>query len=240
MALTSLRSTMPISKKPAYSAFMAAWILNQSDLGVGEAGDQIPEPLRIDHIVGVDNADDLGIVSGFRHRQPQRRGLEPLEVVHTNELEARAELAAARLDRLPERRIGRIVDDDHALEIRIVELRHRIDGAQQHVGRLPVGRNMDRDFRRIRAGCRLRHTQEPRRLVAERDGRHLVQPGAHDGAEQAQQRKRDAEGDHLAVQEIVAMPVHQDACAPMADHMVRGGEQRCLANRRARKCQDRE
>ena len=103
--------------------------LNDSNLGIGETRDQIPKPLRIDHIVSVDDADDLGIGSGLRHREPERRGLESLEVFYVYELEARAELAAAPLDRLPERRIGRVVDDDHALKVRVVEPRHRLDGA---------------------------------------------------------------------------------------------------------------
>ena len=94
--------------------------LDQSDLGIGEAGDQILEPCGIDHIVGIDDADDLGFVSSLRHRQPQRRGLEAYQVLHANELEARAKLAAASLDRLPERRIGGVVDDDHALEVGVV------------------------------------------------------------------------------------------------------------------------
>ena len=59
--------------------------LNQADLGVGKTRHQIPEPLWIDHIVRVDDADDLGISSGLRHRQPKRGGLEPLEVLDAEE-----------------------------------------------------------------------------------------------------------------------------------------------------------
>ena len=51
------------------------------------------------------------------------------------------------LDRLPERRIRRVVDDDHAFEIRIVEPRHRIERLLEHLRRLEIGRDVDRDFR---------------------------------------------------------------------------------------------
>ena len=58
MALNSLRCTMPISKKPAYSAFMAAMHqravavamilrrLHQADLRIGEQRHQIFQPIR--------------------------------------------------------------------------------------------------------------------------------------------------------------------------------------------------
>src|SRR6202035_5956434 len=71
--------------------------LDPSHLGVGEAGHQIPEPFWIDHIVGVDDPDDLGIISGLRHRQPKRRGLEYLEILDAEKLEAGTKLAAAPL-----------------------------------------------------------------------------------------------------------------------------------------------
>ena len=145
----------------AIAVAMILWRLNQSNLGIGKAGDQIPEPLRIDHIVRVDDADDLGIGGGLRHREPERCGLESLEVLDAEELEARTKFAAARLDRLPKCRIRGVVDDDHAFKIRVVEPRHRIDGAQQHLRRLPVGGNMDRDFWRARSGFGGDNTQQP-------------------------------------------------------------------------------
>jgi hypothetical protein len=128
--------------------------LNQSHLGVGETGDQIPEPLWIDHIIGVDHADDFSVGCSLIHREPQCGSLESPQIIYANEFEARAQLAATRLDRLPERRIGRVVDHDHAFEIRIFEPRHRIDGAQQHLGRLAIRGNVDRDLRPRRGWCR--------------------------------------------------------------------------------------
>ena len=120
--------------------------LNQANLGIGKGRDQIDEPSGIDHIVGVDDADDLGLGCGLRHREPKCRGLEPLQVFDAQKLETRTEFTAARLDGLPERRIRRVVDDHHAFKIRVFQPRHRIDGAQQHLRRLPVRGNMDRDF----------------------------------------------------------------------------------------------
>ena len=63
----------------------------------------------------------------WRQREPQRAGLEAVELVLAHELEALAERLAVLLDRAPQRRIGRVVDDDDALEVRIFELRHRIE-----------------------------------------------------------------------------------------------------------------
>ena len=53
--------------------------------------------------------------------------LKPGELVLAHELEALAERAAMLFDRTPERRIRRVVDDEDALEVRIVEPRHRIE-----------------------------------------------------------------------------------------------------------------
>jgi diguanylate cyclase (GGDEF)-like protein len=84
--------------------------LNKSDLGIGENGNQIPEPLWIDHIVGIDDADDLCVRSGLRNREPKCGGLESLEVLDVKELEARTKFAAAHRDRLPKYRIRGVVE----------------------------------------------------------------------------------------------------------------------------------
>ena len=123
--------------------------LHQADLGIGEQRHQVLEPVRLHDIVGVDHADDLGVGGGVREREPQRAGLEAREVVVAHELEALAERAAMLLDRPPQRRIGRVVDDDDAFEIRIVEPRDRIERLLEHLRRLAIGRNVDRDFRRV-------------------------------------------------------------------------------------------
>ena len=49
-----------------------------------------------------------------------------------------------------------------------------------------------------------------------------------------------AKRDHLAVQQIVVLPVHEHARTPAADQMVRGGEQYGLTDGRSGKYQDRK
>ena len=107
--------------------------LHQADAGIGEHRHQVLQPVRLHDIVGVDDADDLGIGGGALHGDAQRAGLEALDLLGVDELEAFAERAAVILDRLPECRIGRVVDDHDAFEIRIVEPRHRIERLLQHL-----------------------------------------------------------------------------------------------------------
>ena len=92
MALTSFRCTMPMSKKPAYSPFMAlvhdaalavAVILrrlHQADRRIGEQRHQLLEPVGPHDIVGIDDAEDLGVGRGVHHGEPQRAGLEALQI----------------------------------------------------------------------------------------------------------------------------------------------------------------
>src|SRR6266404_5859413 len=95
--------------------------LHEADARIGESGYEVLQPVRLHHIVGVDHADDLGIGRGALHGDAQSTGLEALHLLGVDELEALTEGAAMILDRLPEFRIGRVVDDHHAFEIRIVE-----------------------------------------------------------------------------------------------------------------------
>ena len=103
MALTSLRCTMPMSKKPAYSrvhgvvhqrAVAVAVILrrlHEADARIGEQRHQVLQPVRLHDIVGVDDADDLGIGRGVLQRDAQRAGLEAVSFSSVDELEALAE-----------------------------------------------------------------------------------------------------------------------------------------------------
>ena len=54
--------------------------LDQADLGIGEQRREILQPVRLHDIVGVDDADDLGVGRGVREREPQRAGLEAREL----------------------------------------------------------------------------------------------------------------------------------------------------------------
>jgi hypothetical protein len=121
--------------------------LHQPDAGIGEHRHQILQPVRLHDIIGVDDADDLGIDGGAGHGDAQRAGLEALDLLGVDELEAFAERAAVILDRLPEGRVRGVVDDHDAFEIRIIQPRHRIQRLLEHVGRLEIGRYMDRDLR---------------------------------------------------------------------------------------------
>ena len=135
MALNSFRCTMPISKKPAYSAFMARCIsgavavavilrrLHEADARIGEHRHQILEPVGFDHVVGIDDADDFGVGRGVRERDAQRAGLKAGEILDPDEFEALAERGAMLLDRPPQGRIGRIVDHQHAFEVRDIRRR---------------------------------------------------------------------------------------------------------------------
>ena len=84
---------------------------------------------------------------GALHGDAQRACLEALHLLGVDELEALTKRAAVVLDRLPEFRIGRVVDDADAFEVRIVEPRHRIECLLQHLDRLEIGGDVDRDLR---------------------------------------------------------------------------------------------
>ena len=101
--------------------------LHEANARIGEHRHQILQPVRLDDIVRIDDADDLGIRGRALHGDAQGARLEALNLLGIDELEAFAERAAVILDRLPERRIGRVVDDHDAFEIRIVEPGNRIE-----------------------------------------------------------------------------------------------------------------
>ena len=106
----------------------------------------------------------------WRQRQPQRARLEAGKIVLAHELEALAERLAMLLDRTPQRRVGRVVDDEDALEVRIFELRHRIKRLLEHLRRLAIGRNVDRNLRRKRQfGHERRRHDQAARLRSEGD-----------------------------------------------------------------------
>ncbi len=53
--------------------------LHQPNLRIGKLRNQIFEPVRLDHIVGVDHADDLGVRCRVRQRHPQCSGFEAVK-----------------------------------------------------------------------------------------------------------------------------------------------------------------
>ena len=68
----------------------------------------------------------LGVGGRMSESKPQGSGLEAGDIILADELEVLTERAAMILDRSPERRVRRVVDDDNAFELRIVEPGHRI------------------------------------------------------------------------------------------------------------------
>ena len=74
--------------------------------------------------------------------------LKPARLSSRTNLKRSPSVLAVLLDRTPQRRVGRVVDDDDALEIRVFEPRHRIERLLEHLRRLAIGRNVDRNLRR--------------------------------------------------------------------------------------------
>src|SRR5260370_8082996 len=83
----------------------------------------------------------------MRKRESQRARLIAAEVVFVDEFEPLTQCAAVILDRPPKRRIRRVVDDDNALEIRVVDPGYRIERGLEHLGRPAMGGDVDRHFR---------------------------------------------------------------------------------------------
>ncbi len=44
--------------------------LHQAHGGIGEGGNEILQPVRMHHVVGIENADDLGLGRGVLEREP--------------------------------------------------------------------------------------------------------------------------------------------------------------------------
>ncbi len=78
--------------------------------------------------------------------------LKPCDLLGVDELEALAERAAVILDRLPERRIGRVVDDAPRIRNSDSRAGHTASSVCFSIsGRLAIGRDVDRDLRVVRA-----------------------------------------------------------------------------------------
>ena len=220
--------------------------LHQADAWVGEHRHQILQPVRMHDIVGVDDADDLGVGRGALHGDAQRAGLEALHLLGVDELEALAERAAVVLDRLPELRIGRVVDDADAFEIRIVEPRHRIERLLQHLDRLEIGGDVDRDLREgdvlADGGGRQRRAlgDQPARTAAEGDRRDFVDARHRDQDQRHQQDQAERQRERRAEHEIVPGPVGEHGGSPGADAVGGGRKHQRLHDGRLLDPQDRQ
>ena len=128
------------------AAFAVAVILrrlHQADGRIAEERDEVPEPVVLHNIVGIDDADHVRVGGGMGESEAQRAGLEAFEAVGAHEFETLAERAAMLLDRQPQRRIRRVVDHDDAFVVLIFEPGDRIERLLEHLRRLVIGRNMN-------------------------------------------------------------------------------------------------
>ena len=198
--------------------------LHQADARIGENRHQILQPVRMHDIVGVDDADDLGVGCGALHGDAQRARLEALDLLGVDELEALTERAAMILDWLPELRVGRVVDDADTFEVRIVQPRHRIQRLLQHLHRLEIGGDVDRDLREgygVADGGR-RHRlgalgDQPARALTEGDGRDFIDPRQRDQDQRHQQYQAERQRKRRAEHEIMPGPIGEHGGSPGAD-----------------------
>ena len=124
--------------------------LDERDAVFDEVADRRAQPLRVDFVVGVDDADDLRTWIGvLGEREVERTRLEPGPWIDVHEGDQRP-VAAVVAYRLPRLRILCVVVDDDDLEVRVVDALERPDGGDQHLGRFVVGRDVQRDHRPVR------------------------------------------------------------------------------------------
>ena len=117
--------------------------LHDGDLGLVEVRHQAGQPVGIDHVVGVDDAHHLGARIGDLEAVVERAGLEAGPVGEVEEAEARTELGAAALERLPQGLVAGVVVEDQDLEVLVIHLRQAVDGGDHHLGRLVVAGQVD-------------------------------------------------------------------------------------------------
>ena len=141
-----------------------------------------------------------------------------------HELESRAQLLALRLERSPDFAIRRVVVDDLHDQVRIVELRERLEGFAHDLERLVVRRDLDRNLGevvgvdgmdRIRSAAQrvhdleqvgqrkrqrrqLQHEQQRGRDQVDRVARHRIGDGR--GVEQVRDGGQRCRGKHLRAQ----------------------------------------
>ena len=144
------------------------------------------------------------------------------------------------LDRQPERRVGRVVDDDDALEIRVFEARDRIERLLEHLRRLVMRRNVDRHFRRGQFGRERRRSHQPQRLAAEGDGGDFLDARERDDDQRDQQHGAQAQCESGARHEVVAVPIGEHGGKPGAHHIGAGRKQRGLSERHRGHGEDRQ
>ena len=212
--------------------------LDHPDLRVGEGRHQILEPVGPHHVIGVDDRDDLGVGSRMCERKAQRAGLVACDVILVDELETLAQRAAMVLDRTPKRGIRRIIDDDDAFEIRVIEPRDRVERGLEHVRRLAIGRHVDRNLGRKAVGRGQGGVDQPPRTTPESDDGNLFDARERDYDQRGEQHDTEPERDGCSQHEIMSLPEGKDGGAPGADHIGCHRQRRGLAECGGASCQD--
>ena len=119
--------------------------LHESDVRVGEVAHHRAKPVGLDHVVRVDDADQLDLL-----RQPsgclvQGAGFEPGPVFQVDELEPRPKLLAPGLERGPVLAVGCVVVDDLDDQVGVIEGGQGAERLADHLDWLVVSGNLDRD-----------------------------------------------------------------------------------------------
>ncbi len=96
--------------------------LDERHARVVEVADGLLQPARVHAVVGVDDAEDLHLLGEVLGGLVEGAGLEARPVLEVHEGEARAELLAQLLQRLPHRRVGGVVVDHLDHQVGVVHL----------------------------------------------------------------------------------------------------------------------
>jgi hypothetical protein len=127
--------------------------LDEADLLVGEQRRAGAQELGVELVVGVDHADQRGArVDQFPQCVVEGPGLVARPVGEVGELHAVPE--APRLHRAPERLVVGVVVDHDDLVRRVVQRRERLQGLDDHLGWLVVGRHLQADEGELLVGHR--------------------------------------------------------------------------------------
>lgn len=171
--------------------------LDEGQPRVGEERGAPGEEVRVDDVVGVDDANDLGPWVRLGEREVQRTRLVAGPVLEVEELDPLV-LAAELLHRTPQRLVGGVVVEHEDLVVLVVEPEQRRQRLDDHVRRLVVRRHVQRDegARTVLVGLEVDGSFPPaaRQQVDELVGVPRGEEEHERLEQQEQQARREAEG----------------------------------------------
>ena len=183
--------------------------LYDADRRVGKMAGKGAQPVGFDQIIGVDHSNPFGAWVGLFQRKIQRAGLVTGPVRQMKEAQRRPGAGGeARpnivFDRLPERRVGRVVVDNHHFNSRPIQRQQAVDGGDHHGRRLVAAGEVNADKRR-RCEC----TQGARRrFVAQAAGPEqfgkFKKLNEQDGPHHGQRRDQHRQKSHVERPQIMA------------------------------------